>query len=79
VVSTTIPPKRGCAGLGVSDDGSLEAVLARFWPGGTLPLTDHDTFRLGGDRPRRYAVWQIARRRWHLVEWTENPGAAPHG
>ena len=77
VISTTTAPKPDCAGLGAAHDGSLEDVLARFWPGGTLALTDHDTFRLGGDRPRRYAVWQLARRRWHLVEWVENSGAGP--
>lgn len=85
VISTTTPPKPGCGGLSVTDGGSLsvtdggslENVLARFWPGGTLALTDHDTFRLGGDRPHQYAVWQITRRRWHLVEWAENTGTPP--
>ena len=50
-------------------------VLARFWPGGTIELNDHETFRLAGDRPHHYAVWQIARRRWHLVEWVEHAPA----
>ena len=71
VISTTARPKTDDGHAPAGDDLSLEATLARFWPGGTIELTDHETFRLGGEQAHHYAVWQIARRRWHLVEWAE--------
>ena len=75
VISTTAPPKPGSEQALTIDDQSLETTLAHFWPGGTIELTDHETFRLGGERPHRYTVWQITRQRWHLVEWADNTGA----
>ncbi len=77
MISTTAHPKPGSEDAITNHDQSLESTLAHFWPGGTIELTDHATFRLGGNRPHRYAVWQIARQRWHLVEWTDNSGAQP--
>jgi len=77
VISTTAPPKPGSEQALTIDDQSLETTLAHFWPGGTIELTDHETFRLGGDPPHRYTVWQITRQRWHLVEWADNSGAQP--
>lgn len=77
VISTAARPKPGGEPAIITSDQDLETPLARFWPGGTIELTDHETFRLAGDRPHRYAVWQIARRRWHLVEWADKPGPPP--
>lgn len=71
-ISTNARPKPGCDHAITTADQNLEATLAHFWPGGTIALTDHETFRLGGDQAHHYAVWQIARRRWHLVEWAES-------
>lgn len=75
VVSTTTRPKPGCDHAITTNDQSLETTLARLWPGGTIELTDHETFRLGGDQPHHYTVWQIARQRWQLVEWADNSGS----
>ena len=75
VVSTTAHPKPGSEDAITPQDQRLETTLAHFWPGGTIELTDHETFRLGGERPHRYTVWQITRQRWHLVEWADNTGA----
>lgn len=72
VISTTARPKPGGCHAPAGSDQSLAATLARFWPGGTIELTDHETFRLGGDRPHGYTVWPITRRRWQLVEWADN-------
>lgn len=72
VISTTAHPKHGSGQAIAIDDRSLEATLARLWPGGTIELTDHETFRLGGEQAHRYAIWQITRQRWHLVEWADN-------
>ena len=77
VISTAARPKPGGEPAIITSDQDLETTLARFWPGGTIELNDHETFRLAGDRPHHYAVWQIARRRWHLVEWADNAGPPP--
>ena len=74
VISTTTPPTRDTP-CTVTDDATLADVLARFWTGGELAVTDHATFRLRGGGPRRYAVWPITSRRWHLVEWVEHAPA----
>ncbi len=68
VISTTAQPTHDTP-CTVADNTTLDEVLARFWKKGELTVTDHATFRLGGDRLRHYAVWPITPRRWHLVEW----------
>jgi hypothetical protein len=68
VISTLAAPGRRDV-LTVVEPESLEATLARFWPGQALTVTDHATFRLGGTGPFAYAPWPIAGTRWHLVEW----------
>ncbi len=75
VISTTTPPTRDTP-CTVTDDATLADVIARFWTGGELAVTDHATFRLGGAGPRHYAVWPITSRRWHLVEWVARPAGA---
>lgn len=77
VISTTARPKPGCDHAITTNDQSLETTLTRLWPGGTIELSDHETFRLGGDQAHHYAVWQITRRRWHLVEWADHSGPLP--
>lgn len=52
----------------------LDATLARFWRGGTLTVSDHATFQLGGQGPFSYVPWPITPKRWQLVEWTCNSG-----
>lgn len=74
LVSTDRPPRSQAAPCRV-DDGRLEAVLARFWDGGELVLTDHDTFRLGGRGPADYALWPLERNRFHLIEWVRHAPA----
>lgn len=68
VVSTTRSPRRDCTPCRGHGE-SLERVLANFWPGGELPLTDHDTFDLGAGSPAGYALWSLAPGRHHLIEW----------
>jgi hypothetical protein len=74
VVSTAIAPLQ--AGP-LRDAGSpgLEALLARFWPGGELPLVDHHTHVLSAGRPADYVVWNLAPGHHHLVGWVTSP---PH-
>ena len=68
VISTHSAPGRLNA-LTITATENLEATLARFWPGQTLTVTDHASFRLGGSGPFAYALWPISGSRWHLVEW----------
>jgi len=75
VISTTTPPTRDTP-CTVTDDAPLDDVLAKFWRDGTLTVTDHATFRLGGAGPQGYAIWPITPRRWHLVEWVARPAGA---
>lgn len=75
LVSTARPPRRmqSCFSAGPL---ALEALLARFWDGGELPLVDHGTLALAPDLPRSHAAWPITPRYWHLVEWcVHTPGA----
>lgn len=74
VVCTEVPPRREAATCSSAAD-SLEAVLARFWRGGELPLVDLDTFGLGGAAPAGYAIWSIGAARHHLIEWTSHAPA----
>lgn len=67
VVSTAIAPRH--AGPLRDHSPSLEALLARFWDGGELPLVDHHTHALSAGRPADYAVWNLAPGRHHLVGW----------
>ncbi|MGC9456856.1 MAG: hypothetical protein ACP5DC_04960 [Halothiobacillaceae bacterium] len=59
--------------VGIAFDQCPEknALLARFWAGHRVTVTDHDTFGLGGpEAPHQYALWPLTPRDWQLVEWT---------
>jgi hypothetical protein len=47
----------------------LEALTRHWWRGGELEIVDHETTGLCPDRPRRHAIWQLAPKSWHLIEW----------
>ncbi|MCB1887332.1 MAG: hypothetical protein KDH20_06985 [Rhodocyclaceae bacterium] len=68
VVSTDRPPRADAPDHACAE-GSLEAILARFWSGGELPLVDHDTFQLDGSGSADYTLWHLRPGRFHLVEW----------
>lgn len=51
----------------------LEDLLTRFWRGGELEIVDHGTWGLCPQAPRRYAIWPLAPRQYHLVEWLARP------
>lgn len=53
---------------------SLEAILGRFWPGGELPLVDHETLAMGGCAPHAYAIWPLTPGTNHLIEWCSHKG-----
>lgn len=72
IVSTAVPPR--FAGPAEDASGDLETLLARFWPGGELPLVDHGTHALGAGRPGRYVVWALTPGSHHLVGWTQADG-----
>lgn len=67
VISTAQPPARAVACTAAPTD-TLEAVLAKFWKGGELPLHDHLSFALSG-QAGRYMVWALTPTRHHLIEW----------
>lgn len=67
VVSTGHAPARS-APFDAQPEASLEEVLAAFWEGGELTLTDHGTFGLAG-HAGRYAMWALTPQRHHLIEW----------
>ncbi len=73
VASTDRAPQRTTP-VTQAGPGDLEATLAHFWHGGTLTVSDHETFQLGGRGPFSYVPWQLAPRRWQLVEWTDQGG-----
>lgn len=50
----------------------LDELLAQFWEGGELELVDHDTAGICPACRHRYALWQLAPRAWHLIEWAES-------
>ncbi|MBS0345377.1 MAG: hypothetical protein JSR69_02865 [Proteobacteria bacterium] len=75
VASTVTAP--GCREtLTVIETESLEATLARFWPGQAITVTDHATFRLGDSGPFAYVPWPIDGSRWQLVEWAVHQAQA---
>lgn len=77
VISTAQAPARPHDALRADTPLSLEDLLANFWPGGELALTDHNCLHLG-TQPAHYALWPITPRQHHLIEWTTHmPGAAP--
>lgn len=55
----------------------LESTLGRFWQGGTLTVSDHETFQLGGQGPFSYVPWQLSPKRWQLVEWAKRDTPRP--
>ncbi|MFP4154219.1 MAG: hypothetical protein ACOC00_03460 [Halothiobacillaceae bacterium] len=51
-------------------------LLARFWAGPRVTVTDHETFGLGDtDAPHEYALWSLTPRHWQLIEWTAHAPA----
>lgn len=77
VISTECIPLQAAARFRSDTPLSLEGLLANFWPGGELALTDHNCLHLG-PQPAHYALWSITPRQHHLIEWTTHaPGAAP--
>jgi len=47
----------------------LNELLGHYWQGGSLEITDHETVGLCSQYPRRYAIWHLAPKVWHLIEW----------
>lgn len=50
---------------------ALDELLTQFWEGGELDLVDHDTVGICPACRHRYAIWHLAPRAWHLIEWVE--------
>lgn len=48
---------------------SLEEIAARYWRGGVLELTDHQTIGLGDPLTRRHTLWRLTPRYWHVIGW----------
>lgn len=69
-VASTERPPQCTTPVTLAGKDDLETTLARFWQGGTLTVSDHETFQLGGRGPFSYVPWQLAPGRWQLVEWT---------
>lgn len=55
----------------------LDDLLARCWEGGELEIIDHDTAGLCPLLPRRYAIWRLSPRRYHLIEWMASTQPRP--
>ncbi len=49
----------------------LDELLAMAWRGGDLEITDHETAGLCPRAPRHHAIWRLAPRRYHLIEWID--------
>lgn len=47
----------------------LDDLLELIWRDGFLEITDHETAGLCPTSPRRHALWHLAPRRHHLIEW----------
>lgn len=50
---------------------ALDELLARCWTGGSLEIVDHATAGLCPAAPRRLAIWHLAPRSHHLIEWLD--------
>jgi len=72
LASTTRRPDR-FGGLSLNQTETLDVLLAKFWFGGELEIHDHDCTGLLSSASRHYAIWQLAPRRFHLVEWVHSP------
>jgi hypothetical protein len=70
VVSTSRQPDSS-GGLDLTGIEPMENVLAHFWRHGELIVDDHGTYGLFADLPRRYSLWQLTPRRFHLIEWLQ--------
>jgi hypothetical protein len=68
LVSTTRAPDRQPR-LRLDHAIPLDELLARFWHGGSLEISDHATAGLCPQAPRRYGIWHLAPGRYHLIEW----------
>ncbi len=68
LVSTTRAPE-GQAPACIDHAIPLDDLLTRVWCGGDLEISDHETAGLCPSAPRRYALWHLAPRSHHLIEW----------
>jgi len=48
-----------------------DELLAQFWHGGRLEVSDHETAGLCPQAPRQYRIWHLAPRSFHLIEWLD--------
>jgi hypothetical protein len=71
IVSTTRRPAQDPV-LRLDGALPLEQLLPQFWPSGELEVHDHETAGLCPQRPRQYAIWHLAPRSFHLIEWISN-------
>lgn len=69
IISTTRKPDREARATGKEE--SLDEVLAAWWQGGEVQISDHGCFRLGdhGHRNSAYCVWPMQPGAYHVVEW----------
>ncbi len=68
LASTDRPPDLHGA-LALVQSGDLDALLGHYWRGGELEIHDHGCAGLCPEHPRQYAIWHLAPRRYHLIEW----------
>lgn len=69
VLSTTRSPDRH------GDSGpqpDFDSLVAHYWQGGTLEVTDHQTFSIGSPESRRYTLWPLRPGQWHVVGWGQH-------
>lgn len=76
IASTTRPPDHQ-PHLRLDKAKLLENIVAEFWQGGELELLDHATAGLCPQAAREYAIWRLAPRRYHLIEWLTNAHVTP--
>jgi hypothetical protein len=56
----------------------LDDLVSRCWQGGSVEIIDHATAGLCPEEPRRYCLWYLAPRRYHLIEWLSRASQSPH-
>jgi hypothetical protein len=54
-----------------------DELLAQFWHGGRLEVSDHETAGLCPQSPRDYGIWHLAPGRYHLIEWLARQHPCP--
>lgn len=66
------------AALALARAEELESVLGHYWRGGEcggeLEIHDHGCAGLCPEHARQYAIWHLAPKRYHLIEWLSNVG-----